>query len=101
MRASSQILTNQDVIDMVALGLSEGALLDKVHTTQLTNFDTTLAGLKALKAANVTDPVIRAMINAHSVNVVANNSLVPVSANATLLPEEIGVYCMCHGHSSR
>jgi hypothetical protein len=38
------------------------------------------------------------MINAHSVNVLAKNSLAPASANATLLPDEIGVYCMCHGH---
>lgn len=41
---------------MVGLALSEGVVLDKVHTAQLTNFDTTVAGLRALRAANVSDP---------------------------------------------
>jgi hypothetical protein len=56
-------MTNQDVIDMAGLGLSDAVLIDKINAAPATNFDTSLPGLKALKAAKISDPVIRAMIN--------------------------------------
>lgn len=56
-------MTNQDVIDMAGLGLSDGVLIDKINAAPATNFDTSLPGLKALKAAKISDAVIRAMIN--------------------------------------
>jgi hypothetical protein len=56
-------MTDQDVIDMAGLGLSDGVLIDKINAAPATNFDTSLTGLKALKAAKISDAVIRAMIN--------------------------------------
>jgi hypothetical protein len=51
-------ITNQDVIDMVSLGLSHEVIVDKIHATDATDFDTDVSGLKALKLGNVSDAVI-------------------------------------------
>jgi len=87
-------MENQDVIDMVSLGLSDAVIIDKIHTTQVTDFDTSVAALRVLKAGKVSDAVIRAMINAHSSGVVSS---VPVAPVAATLPEEVGVYVVLHG----
>lgn len=59
----SKKLTNHDITEMVSLGLSDDLVVDKIHAADATDFDTTIDGLKFLKAANVSDIVIRAMIN--------------------------------------
>ena len=58
-------MTNQDVVEMLSLGLSDEVVVDKIHASDASNFDTSLDGLRALKAAKVSDAVIRAMINPH------------------------------------
>ena len=58
-------MTNEDVIEMLGLGLTDDVVMDKIHSTPATDFDTTVAGLKILKTAKVSDSVIRAMINPH------------------------------------
>lgn len=55
-------LTNMEIIEMVSLGLSNDLIVDKIHATDATDFDTSVEGLKSLKAANVPDTVIRAMV---------------------------------------
>src|ERR1700704_6302256 len=59
----SKRMTNQDVIDMVSLGFSDGVIIEKLRTVNVTDFDTSLPGLRVLKAAKVSDAVIRIMIN--------------------------------------
>ena len=49
----SQRLTNQDVIDMVALGLSDELVLEKIHAVDSTDFDTSVKGLRALKKTGI------------------------------------------------
>jgi hypothetical protein len=91
-------MSNQDVVDMVALGLSDDVVIDKIHAAEGTNFDTSVPALKRLKSASVSDHVIRAMIN-------PKPALLPVSAAATnvphagasWLPDEAGVYVMIKG----
>jgi hypothetical protein len=61
---ASKKLTNQDVTEMLSLGLSDDVVVDKIHAAA-TDFDTSVDGLKALKAAKVSDTIIRAMINPH------------------------------------
>ncbi len=65
--ASAQELTkrftNQDVIDMVGLGLGEDVIIEKIRAAQDPAFDTSVDGLKALKAAQVPDTIIKIMIN--------------------------------------
>ncbi len=56
-------LNNQAVIDMVGLGLSDDVVIEKIRSAPETNFDTGIDALKALKAAKVSDAVIKTMIN--------------------------------------
>jgi len=58
-------LTNHEIIQMVSLGLSNDLIVDKIHAADVTDFDTSVEGLEALKAANVSDAVMRAMVNPH------------------------------------
>jgi S1-C subfamily serine protease len=56
-------LSNDDVIQMVSLGISDDVIIAKVRSAASTNFDTTIEGLKLLKEAKVSDSVLKAMIN--------------------------------------
>jgi hypothetical protein len=91
-------MTNQDVIDMVSLGLSDDVVIDKIHATDATDFDTSVVGLKTLKLGKVSDAVIRVMINPHGNNAMPGT---PASASPNVgklvLPEEAGVYTMLNG----
>ena len=60
--SGDQSLTNKDIIGMVSLGLSDELVIEKIRTTRNAAFDTSLEGLKGLKAANVSDPVIKQMM---------------------------------------
>lgn len=94
----SHRLNNQDVIDMVSLGLSDDVVIDKIHVTDTTDFDTSITGLRTLKLGKVSDAVIRVMINTHG-NPAMPRSLpaTPPSFPNTSLPAEAGVYTMIHG----
>jgi len=59
-------LSNNDVIEMVTLGLSDDVIIEKVRSAAETSFDTGIEGLKSLKQARVNDAVIKAMINPHA-----------------------------------
>lgn len=60
---SGQKMTNADVIALAGLGLSDDIIISKIYTAKGTDFDTSLAGLTALKSAKVSDDVIRVMLN--------------------------------------
>jgi hypothetical protein len=89
--------TNQDVIEMAKLGLSDDVIITKIRQayeagTDAVSFDTSVDGLKSLKAANVPDSVIKVMINPAPppATVVAGTS--PISVDQNLPPPEVGVY---------
>ena len=89
--------TNQDVIEMAKLGLSDDVIITKIRQayeagSDAVSFDTSVDGLKALKAANVPDSVIKVMINPAPppATVVAGTS--PISVDPNLPPPEVGVY---------
>jgi len=89
--------TNQDVIEMTKLGLSDDVIITKIRQaceagTDAVSFDTSVDGLKALKAANVPDSVIKVMINPAPppATIVAGTS--PISVDPNLPPPEVGVY---------
>src|ERR1051325_5179461 len=88
-------MSNQDVTEMVSLGLSDDVIIDKIHGADATDFDTSISALKTLKAAKVSDNVIRVMINPHAY--LATNTPAAVTANPTGVPEEIGIYVMKKG----
>ena len=93
----SKKMSNQDVIDMVSLGLSDDVIVDKIHGTDATEFDTSIEGLKALKAAKVSDAVIRAMINPHPAPATSTAPVVAPATNNSGFPDEVGVYILLKG----
>jgi hypothetical protein len=112
----SHRLTNQDIIDMTALGLSDDVIITKIHSAAKPEdlaFDTSTAGLKALKAGKVSDEIIKVMINPAAAaplptpSVVApapatvapppaaaapNPGATNVASDPNLPPAEVGVY---------
>jgi len=62
-KASAKSLTNADVRDMLSAGLSQEIVIAKIAASTC-EFDTSPTALKVLKAANVSDAVILAMVQA-------------------------------------
>jgi hypothetical protein len=91
---SSKRLTNQDVISMASLGLSDDVIIAKIRSVSGSdglNFDTSVDGLKSLKEAKVSDAVVKTMINpALPPTVVVAG--VPMTPDPDLPPPEVGVY---------
>lgn len=59
--STSPALTNKDVLDMMKAGLAADIIVAKIKSSR-TNFDTSPGALAELKAANVPDSVILAMV---------------------------------------
>jgi hypothetical protein len=96
-QVSKRKLSNQDVLDMVSLGLGDDVILEKIKSAPETDFATDLESLKALKAAKVSDPVIRVMINPKAASApAAPSAAAPAAANPDV-PEDIGVYIRVRG----
>jgi hypothetical protein len=91
---SSKRLTNQDIIAMSSLGLSDEVIIVKIRSVSGSdglNFDTSVDGLKSLKEAKVSDAVVKAMINpALPPTVVVTGA--PMTPDPNLPPPEVGVY---------
>lgn len=90
-------LTNQDVIEMAKLGLSDDVIITKIRqayeaSTDDVSFDTGVEGLKALKAANVSESVIKVMINPAPAPATIAVGANPITLNPNLPPPEVGVY---------
>jgi hypothetical protein len=89
--------TNEDVIGMVKLGVSEDVIIAKIRAMNATgadaiSFDTGVEGLKALKAANVPDSVIKVMINPAPPAPTVVMASAPMTIDPNLPPPEVGVY---------
>ena len=94
--------TNQDVIDMTKLGLSDDVIIAKIRKaweggTDAVSFDTSVEGLKALKAANVSESVIRVMINPAPPPAAIVAGANPITIDPSLPPPEVGVYWQDEG----
>jgi hypothetical protein len=61
--ATAKSLANADVLDMLSAGLSQEIVIAKIAASAC-EFDTSPAALKVLKASNVPDAVILAMVRA-------------------------------------
>jgi hypothetical protein len=70
---AAETLNNASIIQLQGLNLGDGVILDKIRTSK-TDFDVTVAGLKQLKEAKVSDAVIQAMINAKTPAVAATDA---------------------------
>ncbi|WP_353063881.1 hypothetical protein RBB77_21885 [Tunturibacter psychrotolerans] len=88
-------ITNKDVIDMVGLGLSDDIIIAKIRSAAAggtLQFDTSVDGLKELKAAKVSDEVIKVMINPAPPAAPVVVAATPISNDPGLPPPEVGVY---------
>ncbi len=90
-------LTNQDIIAMVKLGLSDDVIVAKIRATGAGGagtlaFDTSVDGLKALKDGNVSDAVIKVMIDPAPPPAPVVAAVAPMSMDPNLPPPEVGVY---------
>jgi hypothetical protein len=98
---SAKKMTNQDVVDLLSLGVSDDVVIDKIHAAPATDFDTSIDGFKALKAAKVSDAVIRAMINPHPAPAVVTTSAKEAAAKADPndpnSPHRPGIYMYTKG----
>ncbi len=74
--ASSDALTNSDVIKMARAKLGDGIILSKIKAS-VCNFDTSVDALVKLKDAGVSDPVIQAMHDAQEATKAADNATPP------------------------
>ena len=90
--------TNDDVISMTKLGLTDDVIIAKIRAMSAAgdaiSFDTGVEGLKTLKANGVPDSVIKTMINpsAAGPTVIAATSSTPMTMDPNLPPPEVGVY---------
>lgn len=85
----SHRLTNQDIIDMTALGLSDDIIITKIHSAARPEdlaFDTSTEGLKKLKAGKVSDAVLKVMINPATVAPASTPSLAAPTPTAVAPP---------------
>ncbi len=88
--------TNDDVLSMVQMGLSEEVITAKIRAMNAADpsslqFDTSVQALQALKTASVPDGVMRVMINpVPSATVIAQGA--PMTLDPNLPPPEVGVY---------
>src|SRR5580704_15454055 len=90
-----QRITNKDVIDMVGLGLSDDLIISKIRSAAsggTLQFDTSVDGLKELKAAKVSDDVIKVMLNPAPPAAPVIVAATPISNDPNLPPPEVGVY---------
>jgi hypothetical protein len=90
----SKRLTNQDVMTMASLGISDDVIIAKIRSVSGSDglgFDTSVDGLKSLKDAKVSDAVIKAMINPALPPAVVV-AAAPLSTDPNLPPPEVGVY---------
>jgi hypothetical protein len=91
----SKRITNKDVIDMVALGLSDDVIIAKIRGAAAggtLQFDTSVDGLKELKAAKVSDEVLKVMINPAPTAAPVLVAATPITNDPNLPPPEVGVY---------
>jgi hypothetical protein len=88
-------MTNADVISLVSAGLGEALVAEKVRTASSTAFDTSVEGLKALKAGNVPDEVIHAMLESSAGPAGYSNSDDPA------LMHMPGIYAQIAGHDGQ
>ena len=90
-------LTNQDVIEMAKLGLSDDVIITKIRKayeagSDEVSFDTGVEGLKALKAANISETIIKVMINPAPPAPAVVAADIPMTLDPNLPPPEVGVY---------
>jgi hypothetical protein len=88
--AGGNVLKNQDVLDMLKMGLTPEVVLAKIKNSA-SKFDTSPKALQELKAAGVPDSIILAMVQAESGTASANSGSATTSSRKVQVPDGIAV----------
>lgn len=80
-----EVLTNAAVIELVKMGLDEQTIIEKIRQSTH-GFDTSVAGLRALKAAGISDAVIREMLGVRAAPTATSNAAPVVNATNASQP---------------
>lgn len=91
--AAGETLTDASIIELQGLNLGDAVIIEKIQTSQC-NFDTSIDGLKALKAANVSGAVIQAMLAKSSAIGTAAGNPAPASSNDPSAPHSPGIWIL-------
>ncbi|MGH9846492.1 MAG: hypothetical protein ACREEM_47955 [Blastocatellia bacterium] len=97
-QTQKEVLTNTSVIELVKLGLSDALVIEKIRQSEH-NFDTSVEGLRQLKAARVSETVIREMMSPRLSGAAAPPASTPIAGNTVqqdesdpLASREPGIY---------
>lgn len=98
-------LTNDDIIALAGAGLSDDVIAAKIRKAPSAAFDTSVAGLKALRAAGVSSAVIRVMVDP-AVPVAPASSTFGSAASALSDPDDpnsphLGIYIQLKGDDGK
>jgi hypothetical protein len=94
---TSAAITNADVIALVSAGLSDDLVIAKIHAANATNFDTSVDGLKSLKAASVSNAVIHLMIDPSAVPPAPGGVAATGDPDDPNSPHPLGIYIRAKG----
>ena len=93
---AEEVLNNAAIIELQGLNLGDAVIVEKIKTSKC-SFDTSIAGLKQLKVAKVSDSVIQAMVAAGATT--AKSTTAPATtgsadSNDPAAPHAAGVWMM-------
>lgn len=81
--AQKEILTNKSIIDMVNYGFDEPTIISMINASDV-NFNLSIADLKELKDAGVSDSILMEMIGASKL----------LSSSQEIISDKLGIYVM-------
>lgn len=90
----AETLTNDSIIELQSLNLGDAVIIEKIKASKC-DFDVSVNGLKLLKQAKVSDPVIQAMIASKAPSAPKGALATPAVAgdpNDPNAPHELGVW---------
>ena len=90
-------LTNADVIALATAGLDDAVILAKIQSAPATRFDSSIDGLKALKAGGVSNAVIKVIVGTAS----AAEAEVAASSDDPNVMHQPGVYALISGRDGQ
>lgn len=79
----NNILTNKSILDLRAIGLSDGVIIAKIKSSE-SDFDTSVESLRTLKEAGVSDSILMEMIGASKL----------FSSSQEIISDKLGIYVM-------
>ncbi len=112
-KPAAKPMSNGEVIALASAGLGDDVIMAKIHAAPTTDFDTSVAGLSALKSGGVSSAVIRYMIDPSAAPAAAAPAAVsqpaPVSVAAApidnpddpMSPHSPGVYILTSGNDGK